>query len=134
MSSNSISLDEDFYGNDAPLKRPPTYVFISAVISVTFGFLIGIFGVLGADTASNSKEYLIGTVGYVLTALIPIILLQISRNRHATALSLNQEEPYDSYAGQQMESKFLKVVLIGLIAAGLSIWVFFLPIAEKFAA
>jgi hypothetical protein len=54
--------------------------------------------------------------------------------RHTSALALNQEEPYDSYAGEQMQGKFRKVVLAGLVSAGLSIWVFFLPIAERFAA
>jgi hypothetical protein len=70
----------------------------------------------------------------VLTALLPIILLQIILVKHTSAIAHNQDEPYDSYAGEQMQNKFRKVVLVGLISAGLSIWVFFLPIAERFAA
>lgn len=133
MSSTSFSLDDDFQGLDVPLKHPPKILFFLGLFSVVLGILVGVYGILTAETASNSKEYLIGISGYLLTALIPIVFLQIIRSRHTSALALNQEEPYDSYAGQQLESKFLKVVAVGLLSAGLSIWVFFLPIAERFA-
>jgi hypothetical protein len=69
-----------------------------------------------------------------LTALIPIVLLQVIRHSHTSSLHKNQDEPYDIYAGTIHQNRFLKVVLAGLISAALSIWVFFLPIAEKFAA
>ena len=49
------------------------------------------------------------------------------------ALDQNHDQPYDVYAGTKNQTRFLKVVLVGLISAALSIWVFFLPIAEKFA-
>jgi hypothetical protein len=98
------------------------------------GTLVGAYGIVSANTASNSQQYLVGAAGYLLTAFLPIIVLQIILIKHTSALALNQEEPYDSYAGEQMQSKFRKIVLIGLITAGLSIWVFFLPIAEQFAA
>lgn len=134
MSSSPFALDDDFHGNGESLKRPPKILLILSLLSVTLGLLVGVYGVITAATASNSEEYSLGLAGYFLTALLPIVLLQISRSRHSSALAVNQEEPYDSYAGQQMESKFLKVVFVGLISAGLSIYVFFLPIAEKFAA
>ena len=133
MSSNAVSLDEDFYGSDIPLKRPPKILFIFGLLSVLLGTLVGLYGIISSDTASSSQQYLIGSVGYLLTALLPIIILQLILIKNTSALALNQEEPYDSYAGEQMQSKFRKVVLIGLVTAGLSIWVFFLPIAERFA-
>ncbi len=134
MSDNSFSLDTEFYGSDVPLKHPPRLLFIAGLLSVLMGTLIGVYGIVSAGTASNSQQYFVGVSGYLLTALLPIIVLQIILMKHTSALALNQEEPYDSYAGEQMQNNFRKVVLIGLISAGLSIWVFFLPIAEKFAA
>ena len=134
MVDNSFSLDTDFYGSDVPLKHPPRILFIVGLFSVLLGTLVGLYGIVSADTATNSQQYLVGVSGYVLTALIPIIVLQTILLKHTRSLSLNQEEPYDGYAGQQMQNRFRKVVLIGLLSAGLSIWVFFLPIAEKFAA
>jgi len=134
LVDNSFSLDTDFYGSDVPLKHPPRILFIVGLFSVLLGTLVGLYGIVSADTATNSQQYLVGVSGYVLTALIPIIVLQTILLKHTRSLSLNQEEPYDGYAGQQMQNRFRKVVLIGLLSAGLSIWVFFLPIAEKFAA
>ena len=134
LSASTFSSDNDFYGNDAPLKHPPKILFVAGLLSVFFGTLVGVYGIISAETASNSLEYLLGALGYLLTALLPIIILQIILMKHTSALAFNQEQPYDSYAGEQMQSKFRKVVLVGLIAAGLSIWVFFLPIAELVAA
>lgn len=96
------------------------------------GILVGAYGIAFANNSTNSKQYIIGSVGYLLTAFTPIVFLQLIRSRHSAAMAINQDEPYDSYAGQLLEKRFLKVVLAGLISAGLSIFVFFLPIAEKF--
>lgn len=134
MSSKAFDLDDGFSGSDVPLKRPPKIFFILGLLSVIAGILIGAYGIAFADNSTNSKQYIIGTVGYFLTAFIPIIFLQLIRSRHSAALAINQDEPYDSYAGSRLEKRFLKVVLGGLISAGLSIYVFFLPIAEKFAS
>ena len=134
MSASTFSSDDYFIGSDTPLKHPPKILFIVGLLSVLMGTLTGVYGIVSAETASNSQQHLVGSVGYLLTALFPIIVLQLILMRHTSALALNQEEPYDSYAGEQMQSKFRKVVLAGLISAGLSIWVFFLPIAERFAA
>jgi hypothetical protein len=132
LSSESISFDEGFGGFDGPLQKPPYLLFYVGLSSVVIGILIGLYGILSSSSASNSGEIIIGIVGYILTALLPIVLLQIIRAKHANALAANQDEPYDIYAGGQMSSRYLKVVLLGLIGAALPIWVFFLPIAEKF--
>lgn len=134
MSASAFSSDDGFYGSDAPPKQPPKILFVVGLLSVLLGTLIGAYGIVSAETASNSQQFLVGSSGYLLTALFPIIVLQLILIKHTSALALNQEEPYDSYAGEQMQSKFRKVVLVGLISAALSIWVFFLPIAERFAA
>ena len=134
LSPDTFSSDDYFIGSDTPLKHPPKVLFIVGLLSVLMGTLTGVYGIVSAETASNSQQHLVGSAGYLLTALFPIIVLQLILMRHTSALALNQEEPYDSYAGEQMQSKFRKVVLLGLISAGLSIWVFFLPIAERFAA
>ena len=102
MSDNSFSLDTEFYGSDGPLKHPPKILFIAGLLSVLLGTLIGVYGIVSAGTASNSQQYLVGVSGYVLTALLPIILLQIILVKHTRAIALNQEEPYDSYAGEQI--------------------------------
>jgi cytochrome c biogenesis protein CcdA len=134
MSSDSLTYDDGFSGSDEPLKHPPTILFVLGLLSVVVGILVGAYGIAFADNSTNSKQYIIGSVGYLLTAFTPIVFLQLIRNRHSAALAVNQDEPYDSYAGHRLEKRFLKVVLVGLISAGLSIYVFFLPIAEKFAS
>ena len=133
LIADIFSSDDAFYGSDAPpTKQPPKILFVVGLLSVVFGTLVGAYGVFASKTASNSQQFLTGSAGYFLTALFPIVILQIILARHTSALALNQEEPYDSYAGQKMQSKFRKVVFAGLISAALSIYVFFLPIAERF--
>lgn len=131
MSTDSLSLEQDFGGFDGPLRKPPAILFYAGLTSVVLGILIGGYGIYLAESASNTQEIVIGIVGYLLTAFIPIILLQIIRAKHARALAANQDEPYDIYAGGQLSSRYLKVVLLGLLGAALPIWVFFLPIAES---
>jgi hypothetical protein len=134
LNPSSISPNEDLYFSSEPLKRPPRILFIFGLASVLLGTLVGLYGIVTASTASITQQYSVGITGYLLTALLPIIILQLILTKHTDALAHNQVQPYDSYAGEQMQNKFRKVVLLGLISAGLSIWVFFLPIAEKFAA
>jgi uncharacterized membrane protein HdeD (DUF308 family) len=133
LRSSETAFEDDSFGSDTPLKHPPKILLIVGLLLVLLGTLVGAYGIFSSETASNSQQFLTGSAGYVLTALFPIIILQIILTRHTSALALNQEQPYDSYAGEQMQSKFRKVVFAGLISAGLSIWVFFLPIAERFA-
>lgn len=97
------------------------------------GTLIGVYGILNRNFNTASQQSLIGAVGYLLTVVAPIALLQLIRMRHDSALKLNADEPYDIYAGQQLQSRFLKVVALGLACASLSITVFFWPIAQGLA-
>ena len=133
MSASAFSSDDGFYGSDAPPKQPPKILFVVGLLSVLLGTLIGGYGIFSAGTSSNSRQYLLGFFGYVLTALIPIIVLQILVMTHKKDLANNKTIQYDDYSGLKMQNKFKKVVLSGLISAVLSIFIFFLPIAERFA-
>jgi uncharacterized membrane protein YfcA len=106
-------------------------MFFLGLFSVIAGTCVGVLGIVTSKT--DSSQYLFGTLGYFLTALFPIVLLQIIRNRHTRAVQKNQEEAYDIYAGMINEARYKKIVLLGLISAALSIWVFLQPIAESFA-
>lgn len=132
MSSDSLTYDDDSFGSDAPWKKPPTILLYIGLASVVSGLSLGVYGLFRSG-ASSSQQHLFGAIGYVLTALLPIVLLQLIRQAHASALAANEDEPYDIYAGQQLQSKFLKLVLLGLISAAFSIVVFFLPFAEGLA-
>ena len=133
MKSDFMDSSDDFVGVDIALKKPSFILFFLGIFSVLFGTAAGLYGVLSRNNASNSQQYLTGLTGYLFTAVVPIVLLQIIRHSHQKALDQNHDQPYDVYAGTKNQTRFLKVVLVGLISAALSIWVFFLPIAEKFA-
>jgi hypothetical protein len=133
MSSDSLTYDDDSFASDMPWKKPPTILLYIGIASVVSGLALGIYGVIRISGTSSTQQYLFGGIGYVLTALLPIILLQVIRQAHASALAANEDHPYDIFAGQQLQSKFLKLVLIGLISAAFSIVVLFWPIAELLA-
>ena len=133
MSASTFSSDDDFIGSDTPLKHPPKILFVVGLLSVLMGTLIGVYGILNRNSATASEQSLMGAAGYFLTVVAPIVLLQLIRMRHDSALKVNVYEPYDIYAGQQLQSRFLKVVGLGLVCASLSITVFFWPIAQGFA-
>ena len=133
MSASTFSSDDDFIGSDTPLKHPPKILFVVGLLSVLMGTLIGVYGILNRNSATASEQSLMGAAGYFLTVVAPIVLLQLIRMRHDSALKVNVDEPYDIYAGQQLQSRFLKVVGLGLVCASLSITVFFWPIAQGFA-
>ena len=133
MSANDLYSDDDFIGSDTPLKHPPTILLIIGLLSVLLGTLIGSYGILNRNLNTASQQSLIGIVGYLLTVVAPIVLLQLIRMRHDSAIKLNADEPYDIYAGQKLQSRFLKVVALGLACASLSITVFFWPSAQGFA-
>ncbi len=133
MSANDLYSDDDFIGSDTSLKHPPKILLIIGLLSVFIGTLIGVYGILNRNLNTASQQSLIGIVGYLLTVVAPIVLLQLIRMRHDSAIKLNADEPYDIYAGQKLQSRFLKVVALGLACASLSITVFFWPIAQGFA-
>jgi hypothetical protein len=133
VSTNPSLLDEDFYGDDQPLKKPSKLFLLSSFISIVIGFAVGIYGTISTSSFTVAQDYAYGFLGYALTALLPIVLLQIFKIKHKSALANNHEEPYDIYAGSDIEKKFLKLVMIGLISAGFSIWVFLQPIAKIYA-
>ena len=121
---------------DTPLKKPPTKLFISALVSISIGSLIGLYGIYGivtASVASNSSQYLIGLIGYMLSAVIPIVLFQIFVTIHKSLSQSSKSVPYDSFAGISKQNAFRKVLAVGLLTAAFSVWVFLQPVAERFA-
>lgn len=134
LSSDSLDFGADFGGFDGPPKQPPRILTYLGITSVVLGILVGAYGVrVSLAGSTNSTQYLIGAIGYLLTSVIPIILLQVARTKHAAALRNNKEVSYDIYAGSKQQSLFLKIVALGLLSAALSIFTLFLPVAEKFA-
>jgi hypothetical protein len=133
LSASAFSSDNLVYPRDVPPKQPPKILFVVGLLSVLLGTLIGGYGIFSAGTSSNSRQYLLGFFGYVLTALIPIIVLQILVMTHKKDLANNKTIQYDDFKGLKNQDNFKKVVLSGLISAVLSIFIFFLPIAERFA-
>lgn len=134
MSSDFPAYDATFEGPDDPPKKPSPLFLYLGLSSVILGLILGVFGVFTRATASGSQQFLIGGVGYLLTAFIPIVFLQLIIRNDKAAIAANQEVPYDIYAGIKMTVRFRKVAAFGLIAASLSIFVFFWPIAEGFAS
>jgi hypothetical protein len=133
-SSDAFEVINSFGESEGPPKKPPKILTILGLLSVFLGIVIGIYGLnVTLTRATNSTQYLIGGLGYLLTALIPIILLQVVRSTHKSALRNNKEVPYDIYAGDQQLSRFLKIVALGLISALLPIIILFYPLAETFA-
>lgn len=133
LSSDSLDFDDGFVGLEGPLIRPPTYLFYLGLGSIIAGLGLGILGLMTSNGATNSKQYIVGGAGYVLTIVIPIILLQVIWSKHNSARNGDENGTYDLYGGLQLLSRYRKVVLVGLISAILPIWVFLSPIAEKLA-
>jgi uncharacterized membrane protein HdeD (DUF308 family) len=133
LFSSKTGFDDDSFGSDTPLKHPPKILLVVGLLLVLLGTLIGVYGILNLNFNTASQQSLIGAVGYLLTVVGPIALLQLVRMRHISAMKVNVDEPYDIYAGQRLQSHFLKVVVLGLACASLSIIVFFWPIAQGLA-
>ena len=134
MRASDFSSDDGYYGSDAPpLKKPPKILRVICLLSVFIGTLLGIYGILNLNSSTASQQSIMGAAGYFLTVVAPIVLLQLIRMQHDAAVKVNDYEPYDIYAGQKLQSSFLKVVALGLACASLSITVFFWPIAQGFA-
>ena len=133
MSSDSVDFENYFDGIDGTLRKPPSFLLFVGLSLVILGFLLGVYGFLNSTGATNNEQFLFGGLGYLSAGLIPIVILQVIRAKHLSALSNNEEGDYDIFAGNKLQSRYLKVVLLGLIAAALPIWVFLSPIAEKLA-
>ena len=133
MSSESLTFDDESWA-DTPIKKPSYLFFYLGCVSVIGGLAIGIYGIFSSSQSSNELEYVVGIIGYLLTALIPIGLFQLTYLAHRRSLSENQDQPYDFYAGTLLQSKFKKIVFLGLVSASPSIYVLLLPIAERFTS
>jgi len=135
LSANDFSSDNYPYASDTPTiyKQPPMLLKWGGLLSVTLGTFLGGYEFLRVNTASTNEQTLSGSIGYLLTVVIPIVFLQLNRKKHDSALKANKDEPYDIGAGEKMESNYLTVVAFGFVSAFLSITVFFWPIAERFA-
>ena len=135
LSANDFSSDDYSYSSDTQTiyKQPPKLLFSVGLLSVTLGTLLGGYEFLKIKTTAAGEQTLLGGLGYLATVVIPIVLLQLIRKKHDSALKANKDEPYDIGAGEKMEGFFLKVVAFGFVSAFLSITVFFWPIAEQFA-
>ena len=132
MSANSYSLEDGSIESDLGQKHPPKFPLFAGLISVLLGTLIGVYGIVKLNVMTSTQQSLFGAAGYFLTVLVPIAFLQLIRMSHDSALKKKENEPYDVYAGQQLQSRFLKVIGVGLVCASLSITVFFWPIAQEF--
>ena len=133
MSDSLYSLDEEIFGSDETYAQPPTILVWLSIFSVVVGTFVGLFGVLKINTSTASEQSLLGSVGYLLTVIIPIALLQLIRVRHDSALKKNEEQAYNIGGGEDLKYRATVVVGIGLACAALSITVFFWPIAQGFA-
>lgn len=129
-----MTVSFDFSGDtgwsDETLKRPPKILTYLGLLSVVIGALIGVYGVMNLSGSTTSSQVILGGVGYLFTAFIPIVLLQVVRSKHAVAFRKNKETAYDIYAGIQQVSMSLKIVAVGLLVAALPIYVLFYPLAE----
>ena len=132
MSTDSFASTPELDVFDQSPQKPPTQLFYLTAFSILFGFALGLFGILRHVGLSSFQEYLIGGVGYLLTALLPIVILQITRAKHDAAKANYIQTPYDFYGGDILQRRMLKSVAVGLICAALPIWIFFSPLAEKF--
>jgi hypothetical protein len=123
MSDSLYSLDEETFGSDEITVQPPRILFWLSTLSVLLGTAVGLYGVVKINSS----------VGYLLTIIIPIALLQLIRVRHDSALKVNEEKAYNIGGGEDLKYRATVVVGIGLACAALSITVFFWPIAQGFA-
>ena len=133
---NDFSADVPSLGFDPQYKSPPSFLYFSCIASIALGALIGVVGLYGEITsklASTNAQYAVGFIGYLLSAILPIIFFQLFDAKHKKLAKNNKNEPYDNYAGIKMHNNFKKVLAVGLIMAAFSVWVFLQPIAEKFA-
>ena len=142
LSADIFSSNEDTYISEdhSNFRHAPKMVDALGLLSVLIGTFLGVYGILNRNLSTASQQSLIGSVGYVLTVIVPIALLQITRMRHDSALKVDKDNneieflPYKVDAKwQKKKSNALKIAGFGLASAALSITVFFWPIAQGFA-
>jgi cadmium resistance protein CadD (predicted permease) len=131
---DSSNDDSDVTQDYSIYRHAPRLVDARALISVLIGTFLGVYGLLNRNLSTASQQSLIGSVGYVLTVIAPIALLQTTRMRHDSALKVDEFLPNVVHAEwQKRKSNLLKIAAFGLASAALSITVFFWPIAQGFA-
>ena len=142
LSADIFSSNEDSYISEdhSNFRHAPKMVDALGLLSVLIGTFLGVYGLLNRNLSTASQQSLIGSVGYVLTVIVPIALLQITRMGHDSALKVDKDNneieflPYKVDAKwQKKKSNALKIAGLGLASAALSITVFFWPIAQGFA-
>ena len=132
--------DPDIIVDLSNFRHAPKMVDALGLLSVLLGTFLGVYGILNRNLSTASQQSLIGSVGYVLTVIVPIALLQITRMGHDSALKVDKDNneieflPIKVHAEwQKRKSSQLKIAGFGLASAALSITVFFWPIAQGFA-
>lgn len=142
LSADPYSSDDDSdqIGDHSNFKHAPKIIDVLGLLSVLLGTFLGVYGILNRNLSTASEQSLIGAVGYVLTVIVPIALLQITWMRHDSALKVDKDNneieflPTKVHAEwQKRKSNQLKIAALGLASAALSITVFFWPIAQGFA-
>ena len=142
MSADPYSSDDDSDQSvdHSNFKHAPKIIDVLGLLSVLLGTFLGVYGLLNRNLSTSSQQSLIGSVGYVLTVIVPIALLQITRMGHDSALKVDKDNneieflPNKVHAEwQKRKSNQLKIAAFGLASAALSITVFFWPIAQGFA-
>lgn len=123
--SSTTFHNESSWGSSTVIQ-PPNFVLPASLGSIATGVAIGIYGIFNA---TSTQQTIFGILGYLVCIVIPISLLQYSVNSHMKRLANNPEE-YNAYGGIELQAKMRKIVLIGLIAAAIPLYLFTTPIAE----
>jgi cytochrome c biogenesis protein CcdA len=142
LSADIYSSKDDSYISEdhSKYRHAPRLVDALGLLSVLIGTFLGIYGILNRNLATASEQSLIGAVGYVLTVIVPIALLQLIRMLHVSASKVDKDRneieflPTEVHVEwEKRKSRLLKIAAMGLASAALSITVFFWPIAQGLA-
>lgn len=132
MNSDSFNFSGDYDDEDysGTARKLPVYLLYIGLASVLCGFAVGVYGLMYALT--DTQQLITGGIGYVLCTVVPIALLLLIIAKHESARRDPNSGRYDSVGGNKLLKNFRKfVVLAGLIAAALPIWVLLTPIAQS---
>ena len=142
LSASTYSSNDEPNTNEdnSKFKHAPKIIDVISLLSVLLGTFLGIYGLLNRNLATASEQSLIGAVGYFLTIIVPIALLQLTRMRHDSALKVDKDGNEIEFLPTKVDvewekrkSRLLKIAAMGLASAALSITVFFWPIAQGLA-